>query len=182
MFEGGARLLQLRAKSLPGGRLLALAEQLVAAAEPFAATVIVNDRADIARLAQAGGVHVGQDDLPAAAARSILPSGEIGVSTHTMEQFDAALNGPATYIAVGPVFPTGSKDTGYEPIGLDFVARAAARSDRPVVAIGGITLERAPEVVGAGAASVAIISDLLAGDPRERTGALVAVLSANRQR
>jgi thiamine-phosphate pyrophosphorylase len=169
---------QLRAKSLPGGRLLALAGQLVEIATPFHATIIVNDRPDIARLCGAGGVHVGQEDLPADAVRRVLPSGELGVSTHTRAQFERELTGPATYLAVGPVFHTGSKDTGYEPRGLELVAWAAARSSKPVVAIGGITVARAPEVIAAGAASVAVIGDLLAGDPRERTAAFLAALAS----
>lgn len=89
----------------------------------------------------------------------------IGFSTHTVNQVQAALGEPITYVAVGPVFGTGTKDTGYAPVGLDFVTRAAGMSkNKPVVAIGGITLERAPAVIAAGAASVAVIGDLLQGN------------------
>lgn len=140
------------------------------------AAVIVNDRADVARLAGADGVHVGQDDLPAEAVRRVMPAGVLGVSTHTPDQIDEALRGPATYLAVGPIFETGTKETGYESGGLEMVARAAARCDRPLVAIGGITLDRAPEVIAAGASAVAVISDLLAGDPSARVRSYVAAL------
>jgi thiamine-phosphate pyrophosphorylase len=163
-LEGGARLVQLRAKALPGSDFLALARALVEQAHARGARVILNDRADIAWLAGADGVHVGQDDLPPSAVRGLLPGGAIGLSTHTREQFDDGLAEPVDYLAVGPVFETGTKDTGYAALGLPFVTWAAARTDRPIVAIGGITLDGAPDVIAAGAASVAVISDLLTGD------------------
>jgi thiamine-phosphate pyrophosphorylase len=176
LIRGGARLLQLRAKNLAGRDLLALAREVAELAHASGASIIVNDRADVARLAGADGVHVGQDDLSPEVARRVMPTGVLGVSTHTPAQLDEALRGPATYLAIGPVFATGTKDTGYESVGLDVVARAAARCDRPLVAIGGITLERAPAVLAAGASAVAVISDLLVGDPVARARAYVAAL------
>ena len=133
------------------------------------ATLIVNDRADIARLAGADGVHVGQDDLPVEDARRIVgPDAIVGLSTHTEEQIADAAKTTATYIAVGPIYGTATKDTGYSARGLDLVRRAAA-TGRPVVAIGGITLLRAPEVLDAGAESVAVISELVTdGDPERK--------------
>ena len=123
--------------------------------------VIVNDRADLARAAGAHGVHVGQDDLSPAEARAIVgPAAIVGVSTHTREQIDRALESCASYVAVGPVYTTTTKDTGYDARGLDLVRYAAGRG-KPVVAIGGITLSRAGEVVAAGASAVAVITDLL---------------------
>jgi thiamine-phosphate pyrophosphorylase len=172
-LNGGAGLLQLRAKHAPSGVLLAWADEIVAAAAPFGAAVVVNDRADIARMSGAGGVHVGQDDLPPAAARAILgPAAIVGLSTHTREHVVSAGREPITYLAVGPVFGSRTKDTGYEAVGLDLVRFAAAGTgtDVPVVAIGGVTLDRAVEVIAAGAASVAVIADLFAtGDPEART-------------
>lgn len=164
-LDGGARVLQIRAKQLPSGEFLNLCDRVVAAARAYDAIVIVNDRVDLACLSGAGGVHVGQDDLPAAAARAQLGDGAIvGTSTHTVEQIDRAMREPVTYIAVGPVFGTTTKDTGYDAIGLDMVSAAAARAAAmPVVAIGGITLDTARAVLDAGAASVAVISDLLTG-------------------
>jgi thiamine-phosphate pyrophosphorylase len=165
---GGARLIQVRDKESGSAAALALAERVVAAAEPSGARVIVNDRPDLARLAGAAGVHVGQDDLPVDTARALLPPDAIvGTSTHTREQVDAALTTTATYVAVGPIYGTTTKDTGYGPRGLDLVRYASGRG-KPVVAIGGVTLERVPALVAAGASSVAVISDLLAGDPAER--------------
>ena len=165
-FHGGARVVQLRVKSGSSARFLELAEEVVAAAGTFGAAVIVNDRSDIARLARAAGVHLGQDDLPPDAVRQVLGDGVIGLSTHDPQQIDEALRTPADYVAVGPVFRTITKDTGYSPRGLELVQRAAGRG-KPVVAIGGITLERAPEVIAAGAGSVAVITDLLSGGTPE---------------
>jgi thiamine-phosphate pyrophosphorylase len=172
--EAGARVLQLRAKAEPGARFLELADTFVAAAAAHGARIIINDRADIARMAGAAGVHVGQEDLSPADVRAVLgPALTIGVSTHDAAQIDRAVESPADYIAVGPVHATASKDTGYTARGLDLVRMAAARG-KPVVAIGGITLENAASVLEAGASAVAIISDLLAGDPRQRIRAFLA--------
>jgi thiamine-phosphate pyrophosphorylase len=168
-LDGGVRFLQLRAKSLSGADFLDAAREIVALAHRRGASLIVNDRADIARLAGADGVHLGQDDLPPAAARAIVgPSAMIGRSTHTVAQLEAAAREPVDYVAIGPVFGTATKATGYDAVGLDMVRRAAAFG-RPLVAIGGITIDNAASVIAAGAASVAVISDLFAtGDPAQR--------------
>ena len=172
-LAGGATFLQLRAKAMPSAALLETAEAIAAFAHQAGATLIVNDRADLAHLAGADGVHVGQDDLaPAAVRRLVGDDAMVGLSTHTVEQLDSAIHEPVTYLAVGPVFGTATKDTGYSAIGLPLVrdaARRAAAARVPLVAIGGITLDRATEVIAAGAASVAVIGDLLAtGDPEAR--------------
>jgi thiamine-phosphate pyrophosphorylase len=168
LFEAGVRLVQVRAKQVGSGELLELSQAVVVAARRYGATVIVNDRADLAVLAGADGVHVGQDDLTPEAVRRVMPSGVLGLSTHSPAQFEAALLTPATYLAVGPVFGTRTKDTGYAAVGLDFVRWAVERADRPVVAIGGMTADNATDALAAGAASVAVISDLVGGDPAER--------------
>ena len=176
-LSGGARLIQLRDKTPSTGERLALADAVVARAHAAGAQIIINDRPDIARLSGADGVHVGQDDLSVSDARRIVGDDAIvGVSTHDEAQIDAAVRTTATYIAVGPIYGTATKDTGYTARGLDLVRRAAA-SGRPVVAIGGITLDRAPEVIAAGASSVAIISDLLAGDPAVRVRLCLSALA-----
>ena len=143
--------------------------------------VIVNDRADIARLSGADGVHVGQDDLSPSAVRKVIGADAVvGVSTHTMEQLERALDEPVSYVAIGPVFGTKTKKTGYDAIGLERVADAARRASGrglPLVAIGGITLEHAPSVIAAGAAAVAVIGDLLAtADPEGRTSSFLRVI------
>ncbi|MGE3276118.1 MAG: thiamine phosphate synthase [Vicinamibacterales bacterium] len=175
---GGAMVVQLRAKELGSGAFLDLARALVAAVAPMGGRVIVNDRADIAALAGAAGVHVGQDDLPVDAVRAIVGRDAIiGLSTHTEVQLEDGLVSGADYLAIGPVFGTGTKDTGYEPVGLPLVRRAAALAGArniPLVAIGGITLERAPSVIEAGAATVAVIGDLVTADTRARVRAWLA--------
>jgi thiamine-phosphate pyrophosphorylase len=170
-LAGGARFLQLRAKSLSGGRFLDLAREIAAATREGDALFVVNDRADLARLAGADGVHVGQDDLPVAAVRCVLgDTAIVGRSTHTLEQLEAAVAEPVSYVAMGPVFGTTTKVTGYDAVGLARVGEAAARAGSlPLVAIGGITLDTASSVIEAGAASVAVIGDLLStGDPAAR--------------
>jgi len=164
-LAGGARLIQLRDKSPSSRERLALADAAVARARAAGARLIVNDRADIARLSGADGVHVGQDDLPVEDVRAIVGADAIvGVSTHDERQIEEAARSSATYVAVGPIYSTATKDTGYTARGLALVSHAAA-GPKPVVAIGGITMERARDVIAAGAASVAVISDLLRGDP-----------------
>jgi thiamine-phosphate pyrophosphorylase len=177
-LRGGARRLQVRAgKEESSGAIIRLTERIVAAAHDAGAEVIVNDRVDVALLAGADGVHVGQTDLPVAAARDVLgPGAIVGLSTHDRSQVDRAIESAASYLAVGPIFSTETKDTGYTARGLELVAYAAGRG-MPVVAIGGITLERAPAVAAAGASWLAVISDIfVGGDPEARVRAFVAAL------
>ncbi|MEO5742304.1 MAG: thiamine phosphate synthase [Vicinamibacterales bacterium] len=183
-LAGGARFIQIRSKRGASGPFLEMCEEVVARARKAGAIVIVNDRADIARLSAADGVHVGQDDLDPASARRILGGAAIvGVSTHSADQVHAASTMAVDYVAVGPIFGTSTKDTGHREVGTTFVREAAAilqRADcaKPIVAIGGITLERAPDVILAGAACVAVISDLLStGNPESRVRDYLRALS-----
>jgi thiamine-phosphate pyrophosphorylase len=181
-LKGGATLLQVRVKHASAASFLEMAAEIVGLARAAGALVIINDRADIARLAGAAGVHVGQDDLSPAAVRTLVGRDAIvGLSTHTAAQVKAACEAPVSYVAIGPVFTTGTKVTGYEAIGLDRVREASTETQRrglPLVAIGGITLDRAASVIDAGAASVAVIGDLLVtGDPEARVRAYVERLS-----
>jgi thiamine-phosphate diphosphorylase len=182
-LDGGATLIQLRAKQLSSAAFLDLADAAVRLARSYRANIIVNDRADITLLSAAAGVHVGQDDLPPSAARQLLGEGAVvGLSTHSVKQIERAIREPVSYVAIGPVFGTRSKDTGYDAVGLELVGTAARLvGELPVVAIGGITLENARSVIEAGATAVAVISDLLLGnDPRGRTQAFVQRLAQNR--
>ena len=179
-LDGGARVVQIRAKQLPSGPFLELCERVVSLGRSASADVIVNDRVDLARLSNAAGVHVGQDDLSPGDARTLLGEAAIvGLSTHSIDQFRAALPQPTTYIAVGPVFGTRTKETGYDAVGLDLVTAAARLArGRPIVAIGGITLDTAPSVRAAGATSVAVIGDLLTGgQPEARVKAFLKALA-----
>jgi thiamine-phosphate pyrophosphorylase len=162
-LRGGTRLLQLRHKAAASGPMLDLAERMASLAREHGAALIVNDRADMARLAGASGVHVGQDDLPAGDARAIVgPDAIVGLSTHTEWQVDEAWRQPVSYVAVGPIYGTTTKATGYAARGLGLVRYAAGRG-RPVVAIGGMTVDRVRQVREAGASAVAVVTDLFAG-------------------
>jgi thiamine-phosphate pyrophosphorylase len=196
LIRGGARLIQLRAKNASSRQLYDMSQALVAAlkgsagdatnpaaaaaGKPERVTVIVNDRADIAAMVGAQGVHVGQEDLPVEAARGICPSTLwVGVSTHNLEQLRAADATSADYIAVGPIFHTASKQNLDPVVGLEFLRKARNLTRKPLVAIGGITVQSAGEVFRAGADSVAVISDLCsAPDPAERVSAYLEIARA----
>jgi thiamine-phosphate pyrophosphorylase len=182
-LDAGVRLIQLRGKTMASGDLLPMAERMARRAASAGATFIVNDRADLARLSGAAGVHVGQDDLQPDDARAVVGRARIvGVSTHNLDQARRALETTADYVAIGPVFATASKQNPDPVVGLSGVgqvAELARRTARPVVAIGGITLESAPAALAAGADSVALISALLAGDPGARAREFIAALSSS---
>lgn len=179
-LDGGATLIQIRAKRLASGPFLELCDAIVALGRPYDARVLVNDRVDLAVLSRAAGAHVGQDDMRPADARAQLgPAAILGYSTHDVTQVGQAATEPVTYIAVGPVFGTRTKDTGYAPVGTALVreARRLAPSS-PIVAIGGITLDTAASVLEAGASCVAVIGDLLTtGDPKARVAAYLRQLA-----
>jgi thiamine-phosphate pyrophosphorylase len=182
-LDGGARLIQVRAKTLSGRDFLDAAVSIVELGRACGALVVINDRADIARLANAGGVHVGQDDLTPRQVRAVAAAGAVvGLSTHTAVQIEAAVRAPIDYLAIGPLYATSTKATGYDavgPLGLRRACSVASAGDLPVIAIGGITLARAPELIEGGAAAVAVAGDLLAtGDPRGRVRAYLAELGA----
>jgi thiamine-phosphate pyrophosphorylase len=162
LVDAGVRLIQYRNKRASGRELFETSRELAEYLNPLAVQFIVNDRADVATLAGARGVHVGQDDLGVEQARRVMGEGKwVGISTHNSRQFRSALETSADYIAVGPIFETGTKENPDPVVGVGFVRETRATTDRPIVAIGGITLERAAEVIDAGVDSVAIISDIL---------------------
>lgn len=171
----GVRLVQLRAKSAGGAAFLDLADRCARLAAAAGAMFIVNDRVDVAQLSGAAGVHLGQDDLPPGAARDVVPPPAIiGWSTHNDTQLVAAATMPIDYVAIGPVFGTTSKERPDPVVALDGVRRAADLSaGRPVVAIGGITVETAAAVLRAGASSVAVINDVLQPDTAARAHAFL---------
>lgn len=184
LAAAGMLLIQLRLKQASPALVYAQTKALLAALSPRGVRLIVNDRPDIAAIAQAGGVHVGQDDLPAEAARHICrPPLWVGVSTHNLDQLREADRTSADYIAVGPIFPTGTKDNPDPVVGVDFVRAARRLTRKPLVAIGGITAERAEDVYRAGADSLAVISDLTkAADPAARVRDYAAAFARARAR
>ena len=175
LLAGGATLIQYRNKQGSGRAMLAEARELKRLCGS-AARLIVNDRADLCVLAGADGVHLGQEDLSAAGARAVLGDALwVGVSTHSAEQLRAASAGPADYVAIGPVFATSSKENPDPVVGLEGVRAARAATARPLVAIGGITLENCRSVIEAGADSVAVISALL-DSPRKSVEQFLRIL------
>ena len=161
MLDAGARILQLRLKDLPARDLLAAARAIATLARARGAIFIVNDRVDIAMLANAHGAHLGQDDLPLDAARRIAGTGMIiGISTHSVEQARAAEEGGADYIGFGPMYPGGVKSI-VAGQGLENLRAVRAAVKVPIVAIGGITEATIPEILAAGADAAAIITDVL---------------------
>jgi thiamine-phosphate pyrophosphorylase len=170
LFDGGARLVQIRNKHASAREFL---DQVIAVLEfaPQDSRVIVNDRADVALLSGAGGVHLGQTDLPPQAIRKILPASQIlGYSTHNLRQAVEAERMRVDYIAAGPVFPTSTKADADPVIGLNGLREICSRASCPVVAIGGISMQNARDVFACGAVSVALISDLLkSSDVARRT-------------
>jgi thiamine-phosphate pyrophosphorylase len=179
----GVRLLQYRNKTASARELLSVSRELVEILGARGAALIVNDRPDVAMLAGARGVHVGQEDLDPEQARGIVEPGMwVGVSTHNVEQFRAAAATSADYIAVGPVFATSSKANPDPVVGTELIRQVRGMTDKPIVAIGGITLERAASVIAAGADSVAVISDILrAPRPAERARHYLETLGAANQ-
>jgi thiamine-phosphate pyrophosphorylase len=162
LARAGAVLIQLRAKDVPDRQLVALARAALAAAHASGAMLVVNDRADVAALVGADGLHLGQDDLPPADARAVVGGQTVlGISTHGLGQLEQAAGEPVDYVAIGPVFPTRSKANPDPVVGLEMVRRARALTSRPLVAIGGITRENARAVVEAGADGVAVVAGLL---------------------
>lgn len=161
----GATLLQLRAKPLGAGALTELTGRIVEALSGSGTLLVINDRLDVAVAAGAGGVHLGDDDLPVAAARRVLGAARIadflvGYSTHSVEEAAAASGMPVDYLGFGPVFNSPTKAGVRDARGVSLLARACCATRLPVVAIGGVTLESAVDCWNAGAASVAVISEI----------------------
>ncbi|HWF38174.1 MAG TPA: thiamine phosphate synthase [Candidatus Acidoferrales bacterium] len=165
LAKAGVKLIQLRDKKSTARQFFSVAQEICAALLPLGVNFIVNDRADIAAMVGASGVHVGQDDLPVEDAREICkPPRWVGVSTHNIEQLKQAELTSADYIAVGPIFPTVTKENPDPVVGLELLRQARKLTSRPIVAIGGITNGNAAQVYAAGADSVAVIGSLASAD------------------
>jgi len=177
LISVGVSLIQYRAKHLSARKYWEACSNLAETLTTHNARFIVNDRPDIAAMVGAGGVHVGQEDLPPDDARRICGSGRwVGVSTHTLEQVRVAAKTSADYIAVGPIFATSTKEKPDAVVGAPFIREARKLTQKPIVAIGGITRERAAEVYEAGADSIAVIRDLLeTRNPAERAREFLAI-------
>ncbi|MCX7700555.1 MAG: thiamine phosphate synthase [Gemmataceae bacterium] len=176
---GGVQVIQLREKNLTDRELLERARKVRQLTEELGVLFIINDRADVARLVRADGVHLGQDDLPVAEARRIVgPEAFIGVSTHDLTQLRAAILEGADYVGIGPVFPSRTKQFD-ELAGLEFVRQATAESSLPMFALGGITVENLPQVLDAGADRIAVSAAIAAAEePRQVAEAFRRLLDA----
>jgi thiamine-phosphate pyrophosphorylase len=162
LLAAGVRLIQLRDKHASSGELYESAQRVAECVRKVGGIFIVNDRADVARAVDADGVHVGQEDLPVESARALVGPGKlVGYSTHVLEQVREAEDSTADYIAFGPIFPTVSKQNPDAVVGLGGLREARKATRKPLVAIGGITLENARAVIEAGADSVAVIRGLV---------------------
>jgi len=180
-LEGGAGCLQLREKGLPDGELLKRARALRELTANHGALFVLNDRPDLARLSAADGVHVGQDDLAVRDVRHIAGGhGLVGKSTHTADQFDAALAEEPDYLAIGPMYASGTKPQGHIA-GPETLRAVRSRTERQLVAIGGITVENVGAVVAAGADCICVCAAVIAADePAQAARRLVEAIAAVR--
>jgi thiamine-phosphate pyrophosphorylase len=178
LLAAGVRLFQYRDKRGSSREMFEAVCALIPMIREQGGLLIVNDRADVALVANADGVHLGQDDLPTDLARRVLKPGQyLGYSTHNLDQLRQADASPADYLAYGPIFPTASKEAPDPTVSLDGLARARQATAKPLVAIGGITVDNARQVIENGADSVAVISALLdAPDPGARAREFLSVL------
>jgi thiamine-phosphate pyrophosphorylase len=163
ILDGGARILQFRHKASLSREAYGWLESIAQRVRDAGALLVVNDRADLAALFDAA-LHLGQDDLPPTAARTIVPNAIVGFSTHTDAQLRAAAAEPVDYLALGPIFGTSTKLNPDASVGLEELRRLRPLTTRPLVAIGGIALANAASVIEAGADSVAVIADLFPSD------------------
>jgi thiamine-phosphate pyrophosphorylase len=180
LADVGVRLLQYRNKQTSARELLHTSRELSGLLRPRGVSFIVNDRPDVAFLCSADGVHVGQEDLDVEQTRSVAgPGKRVGISTHNLAQFCAAAATSADYIAVGPIFSTSTKMNPDPLVGVEFISQVRGLTDKAIVAIGGITLDRAAGVIEAGADAVAVGSDILrAADPGDRARQYIDMLEA----
>ncbi|MBI5442616.1 MAG: thiamine phosphate synthase [Deltaproteobacteria bacterium] len=175
---GGARIVQLRDKRRSTDELTALARELLQITRPAGALLIVNDRVEVAAAAGADGVHLGVGDASPSEARALLgPGAAIGFSPETEEQALAARDAGTDYLGVGAIYGTGTKPDAGPPVGTARISRLRVLTGLPIVAIGGITAERVPEVMAAGASAVAVISAVVAApDPEAEARRLCRLL------
>ncbi|HLL68217.1 MAG TPA: thiamine phosphate synthase [Micromonosporaceae bacterium] len=180
-LAGGAPVIQVRAKGCTDRELYEFALRVVDLCAAYGALCLVNDRPDVALAVRAGGVHLGAEDLPVAAARRVLgPASVVGGTARAPAAARALVDDGASYLGVGPAYATATKDGLPAPLGPAGVGAVAAAVAVPVIAIGGITADRVPELLAAGAYGVAVVSAVsAAADPEAATRRLLAALGAD---
>jgi len=178
-LKGGAAMIQLRHKSASSSQLFLWAIAIRERCQHYNALCIINDRVDIAMASNADGVHLGQQDMPAAVARKLLGNQRIiGVSTSSIEEALQAEKDGADYIGFGHIYPTSSKMKSNPPLGVEMLRQVTAISSLPIIAIGGVSSENAASLISYGASGVAVISAISrADDPSAATRQLVAIIN-----
>ncbi len=176
--EGGATMVQLREKNIDTREFIELALRLKKALEPYGVPLIINDRVDVAMASGADGVHIGQSDMPYAMARRLLgPDKIIGLSVEDFSQIEEANLLDVDYIGVSPVFSTPTKTDTAAPFGLDGLRKAVAMSVHPAVAIGGMNLSTAADVIRTGVDGIAVVSAIVcAADPCKASRELIETM------
>lgn len=162
--EGGAKIVQLREKNKDKREILDLARQYRKITAQYGMLLIINDHVDIALITGADGVHLGQDDLPIDDARSIAPDLILGCSTHDFDEIAAAETVGASYINIGPIYPTGTKQVNCDALGTEYLSRAAKRTTLPFTVMGGIKERHIPELKVAGASRIAMVTEITQAD------------------
>ena len=180
--QGGVSVVQIREKEMDAREFVALAQAVKAALAPHGVPLIINDRVDVALAVDAEGVHVGQDDTPAASVRDMIgPDKLLGLSVHTPDDIRRAEALPVDYLGVGPVFPTTTKLDAKPPLGLEGFAALRALTDLPLAAIGGVDIDNTSDVIRAGADGVAVVSAICsAGSPEQASRDLLAAVRTGR--
>jgi thiamine-phosphate pyrophosphorylase len=173
-LAGGVKLIQLREKDMPLREYVKLAEQVRAMTASAGCLLMINDRVDVALAVGADGVHLGQDDFPIPAARRLAPELIIGASTHTVEEALLAQNEGASYINIGPIYPTGTKVWEGAYLGLEGLRTIAAVARVPFTVMGGIKQSHFPGLIQTGARIIALVTAVTAApDPEAATRALM---------
>lgn len=176
ILSGGARVFQLRAKTLPDRELFDLACELQLLAEKFSALLIIDDRVDIALLSGAGGVHLGQDDLPAAEVKKLFPELFVGVSTHNLPEIKDALASGCDYLNIGPIFPTQTKSVQYPAVGVETLKKLIPEVTIPFSVMGGIKAPHIRKLRQAGARHIAMVTEITqAANIRQKVQELIAL-------
>ena len=179
-LRGGARMLQLRDKDRDKGESIPLAESLQKLCQDAKASLIINDHADVAAIVGSAGIHVGQTDLPVSEARKVLAHSQVvGRSNHEIEELPESEEMGADHVAFGPIYPTGTKDVGYDPQGIARLLLAREASKTPLVAIGGLNSENVVPVIEAGADAICVTAAVgSARDPEAAAARLVGLIEA----
>lgn len=178
-LKGGVSIVQLRDKTLPNDQFVALGRQLRRLTRRYGVPLIVNDRAQFVSVLDADGAHVGQSDMSASETRQLIgPNKILGISAYTVAHAQAAQAAGADYIGVGPVFPTTTKKDAAPPMGLEALSRVVRGLDIPAVAIGGVRIKNAEDLLSCGVDGLAIIGELLRADDPEATAQAFQAIAA----